>query len=126
MAVSSHSHAIQDNLRSRTRSTVPFSKQECENLLVAISRINCESKMHRFIHVRISVVHSFSGYSRRTVCGSSFTGVFSVDWCSRYFVNFFSQAAHLKARPFRNSIDVLIIEITYTIMVGMPPFLSDL
>ncbi|KAH9965722.1 hypothetical protein BC827DRAFT_760720 [Russula dissimulans] len=31
-----------DNLRIGTRSTVPFSKQECENLLVAIDRINSD------------------------------------------------------------------------------------
>jgi len=31
-----------DNLRSGTRSTVPFSKQECENLLIAIERINSD------------------------------------------------------------------------------------
>ena len=31
------SHTISDNLRSGSRSTVPFSKQECEDLLRAIS-----------------------------------------------------------------------------------------
>jgi len=35
-------HTISDNLRSGPRSTVPFSKQECEDLLRAISRINCK------------------------------------------------------------------------------------
>jgi hypothetical protein len=35
-------HTIIDNLRSGSRSTVPFSKQECEELLCAISQINCK------------------------------------------------------------------------------------
>ena len=34
--------ATSDNLREGPRSTVPFSKQECEDLLRAISRISCE------------------------------------------------------------------------------------
>jgi hypothetical protein len=38
----SGSHSILDNLKSGVRSTVPFSKQECEDLLDALSRINCE------------------------------------------------------------------------------------
>ena len=36
------SHSILDNLKSGSHSTVPFSKQECEDLLDAMSRINCE------------------------------------------------------------------------------------
>lgn len=38
----SGSHSILDNLKAASRTTVPFSKKECEELLDAISRINCE------------------------------------------------------------------------------------
>ncbi len=34
--------ATLDNLKDGPRSTVPFSKHECEDLLRAISRISCE------------------------------------------------------------------------------------
>jgi len=54
------SHTISDNLRSGSRSTVPFSKQECEDLLSAISRINCEP--HSLIYPTISLTRPFSRF----------------------------------------------------------------
>jgi hypothetical protein len=40
--------AASDNLKEGSRSTVPFSKQECEDLLRAISRISCEISHRQF------------------------------------------------------------------------------
>lgn len=52
------SHSILDNLKSGTRSTVPFSKQECEDLLDAMTRVNCEKPdcicLHSLSHLLFS------------------------------------------------------------------------
>ncbi|KAI9513182.1 hypothetical protein F5148DRAFT_1156722 [Russula earlei] len=50
-----------DNLRSGTRSTVPFSTQECENLLAAISQISSDNSPGRtvFISWVLRVIWSF-------------------------------------------------------------------
>jgi hypothetical protein len=53
-------HTISDNLRSGSRSTVPFSKQECEDLLRAISRINCEP--HNLICPTIYLTRTLSRF----------------------------------------------------------------
>lgn len=43
-------YSFLDNLKSGPRSMVPFSKQECEDLLDAISRINCEIPGAIYLH----------------------------------------------------------------------------
>ena len=49
--------AISDNLKEGSRSTVPFSKQECEDLLRTISQMNRENS-HPSIH---DIMSSLSG-----------------------------------------------------------------
>ena len=64
------SHSILDNLKSGTRSTVPFSKQECEDLLDAMTRINCEKP--DCICYTFPLTHSFQLIWQKARLGEQF------------------------------------------------------